>query len=230
MKFHHRWLVMSLFVGVMGVSSSAHAALYSRLGGAAVYDSDFNITWLADANYANTSGYIANGLNSWANAYTWATNLTVDGVSGWRLPTTVQPDATCSSQNAGTSWGDNCTGSELGHLFYTELHGVAGQSILTTHNSFYNLFTNVQNDAYWSATEAAPDPGFAWGLNFSSGFQYGYNEADTYYAWAVHSGDVAVVPLPAAVWLFGSGLLGLIGIARRQPTQANRGKSMNPQQ
>ncbi|MGB5717515.1 MAG: VPLPA-CTERM sorting domain-containing protein [Gammaproteobacteria bacterium] len=26
----------------------------------------------------------------------------------------------------------------------------------------------------------------------------------------------AVVPLPAAVWLFGSGLLGLIGIARRR--------------
>jgi hypothetical protein len=28
--------------------------------------------------------------------------------------------------------------------------------------------------------------------------------------------DVAVVPVPAAVWLFGSGLLGLVGIARRR--------------
>lgn len=28
--------------------------------------------------------------------------------------------------------------------------------------------------------------------------------------------DVAVVPVPAAVWLFGSGLLGLIGVARRK--------------
>ena len=28
--------------------------------------------------------------------------------------------------------------------------------------------------------------------------------------------DVTVVPIPAAVWLFGSGLLGLIGIARRK--------------
>ena len=26
----------------------------------------------------------------------------------------------------------------------------------------------------------------------------------------------AVVPVPAAVWLFGSGLLGLVGIARRK--------------
>jgi len=29
-----------------------------------------------------------------------------------------------------------------------------------------------------------------------------------------------VVPIPAAVWLFGSGLLGLIGIARRRITGA----------
>lgn len=29
-------------------------------------------------------------------------------------------------------------------------------------------------------------------------------------------GQVAVVPIPAAMWLFGSGLLGLVGIARRK--------------
>jgi hypothetical protein len=29
-------------------------------------------------------------------------------------------------------------------------------------------------------------------------------------------GEVAVVPVPAAVWLFGSGLLGLVGVARRK--------------
>ena len=35
----------------------------------------------------------------------------------------------------------------------------------------------------------------------------------------LRSGDVInspVVPVPAAVWLFGSGLLGLVGIARRK--------------
>jgi hypothetical protein len=30
--------------------------------------------------------------------------------------------------------------------------------------------------------------------------------------------DVTHVPIPAALWLFGSGLLGLIGIARRSKT------------
>jgi hypothetical protein len=28
--------------------------------------------------------------------------------------------------------------------------------------------------------------------------------------------EISQVPLPAAVWLFGSGLLGLVGIARRK--------------
>ena len=30
------------------------------------------------------------------------------------------------------------------------------------------------------------------------------------------NGNVAVVPVPAAVWLFGSGLLGFVGVARRK--------------
>ena len=34
--------------------------------------------------------------------------------------------------------------------------------------------------------------------------------------WVGSDGTVSVVPVPAAVWLFGSGLLGLIGVARRK--------------
>jgi len=30
--------------------------------------------------------------------------------------------------------------------------------------------------------------------------------------------DLSAVPVPAAVWLFGSGLLGLVGVARRRKT------------
>ena len=40
----------------------------------------------------------------------------------------------------------------------------------------------------------------------------GSQDADSTWMWA----KATVVPVPAAVWLFGSGLLGLIGIARRK--------------
>ncbi len=34
--------------------------------------------------------------------------------------------------------------------------------------------------------------------------------------WDDASLEVSAVPVPAAVWLFGSGLLGLVGVARRR--------------
>lgn len=109
----------------------------------------------------------------------------------------------------------------MGELFYNELGGVAVTSIATTHNGNYNLFSNIQSQPgayYWSATEYATNTNYAWGFNFGTGYQSGYGKTDTGYAWAVHAGDVgaSVVPLPAAAWLFGSGLLGLLGVARRK--------------
>jgi hypothetical protein len=50
-----------------------------------------------------------------------------------------------------------------------------------------------------------------------AGDQGFHNKSIEYYAWAVRSGDVvSAVPVPATVWLFGSGLIGLLGIARRK--------------
>lgn len=34
--------------------------------------------------------------------------------------------------------------------------------------------------------------------------------------WRQYNGTISQIPLPAAVWLFGSGLLGLVGMARRK--------------
>lgn len=43
-------------------------------------------------------------------------------------------------------------------------------------------------------------------------------KTNEYFAWAVRDGDVAVVPIPGAIWLFGTGLMGLAGTARRKMT------------
>ncbi len=57
----------------------------------------------------------------------------------------------------------------------------------------------------------------AWRFNFGGGSQgSGGKEDFDDFAWVVRSGDVSAVPVPAAVWLFGSGLIGLLGLARRK--------------
>ena len=49
------------------LSFNATAALYDR-GNGLIYDDVLDITWLQDANYAQTSGYDNDGKMSWADA------------------------------------------------------------------------------------------------------------------------------------------------------------------
>lgn len=203
--------------------TSAEAALVSRLGGQAIYDSSLNITWLADADLAmsNTFGVsgIVSGTMDWNTAQTWIGAMNTAnylGFNDWRLPTTLQPDASCSVQSGGVSSGNNCTGSEMGHLFYNDLGGVAGSDITSVHNnSTYSLFSNIQN-YYWSGTEYAPNTAGAWLFYFSNGSQNADYKTNNAYAWAVLPGDIAAVPVPGAVWLFVSGLSGLVAAGRRR--------------
>jgi len=48
---------------------------------------------------------------------------------------------------------------------------------------------------------------------------------NTRYAWAVRTGGPATVPLPASIWLVGSGLIGLIGRSRKRDKGAIDGSS-----
>jgi len=203
----------------LGLVSTADAALIGRLaatpGGTdyqAYYDDVANLTWLADANYAKTSGYDADGRMTWQAANDWAAGLTVGGISGWRLPDTLQPDTSCSGGAGGVSWGWNCTGSEMGDLYYNALGNV--QVSLSNTGPFSNVSSSIY---FWSATENASDAGTAWHFGMVTGGDLSYTGKSAYDgAWAVQSGDVSAVPVPAAVWLFGSGLLGLVGVARRK--------------
>ena len=192
-----KYFAAPALVAIFSISSIANAALVERLGGLAYYDDEADLTWLADAN--------ANGAMNWDNANAWAAGLDVAGVTGWRLP---DSDA-CSAYS--------CTGSEMGNLFYNVLGGSAVSPITTIHNANYDLFSNVQSGYYRSATENALNTELAWLFDMSNGYQLNYGgKVNSYYAWAVQTGDVSAVPVPAAVWLFGSGLIGLIGLAKRK--------------
>jgi len=222
--------------------SGAQGALVSVLGGQAVYDTDLNISWIGNANLAasNTFGLPANtllgtypgdtsgvdglinanltmnssfnGTMNWPGAMFWIDAMNAAnylGVNDWRLPTTTQPDPTCSIQTSDVppqGFGFGCTGSELGHLINVD--GISDSSP--------GPFTNVQPSAWWSGTEFAPNPAAAWRAGVGNGHQGAVGKVNLSFAWAVHPGNIGAVPIPAAVWLFGSGLIGLVGLVRHK--------------
>jgi hypothetical protein len=205
----------------------------------AYYDTVLDITWAANANI--------NGRVLWEDQLAWAADLTLGGVSGWRLPTVTPVDGntfdTAFSNNGTTDWGyaptttdgtdggwrnfSNTPVSEMGHMFYVTLGNRGFCTPDDADPSFcieqpdHGLsntgpFSDIQPIFYWSISEF--DSSKAWTFGFSTGGQDNDGKNNSGFAWAVRTGDVpaTVVPVPAAIWLFGSGLLGLIGIARRK--------------
>ena len=191
------------------ITMSANAALVSRLGGAAAYDDVLDITWTTNANI--------NGVASWDNQVAWADGFSLGGFDDWRLAsmsvaaglptgtTTSVIDCSSSSQTA-------CEDNELGYMYYYNLGGTGDQT--GNHTIGDVTLTDVQSN-YWSGTEFNSSD--AWRFRYSTGLQGTGNEDGGRYGWAVRAGD-SFVPIPAAVWLFGSGLLGLIGMALRKKT------------
>jgi hypothetical protein len=202
-----------ILLAALALPSAASASLINR-GGGLIYDTVLDITWLQDANYAQTSGFDADGLMTWANAVAWADQLVFGGFDDWRLPLTPQPDPSCDSQASFTGSPDQgsglgCTGSEMGHLFNVD--GISPGSP--------GPFTNVQLDDYWSGSEFAPVPSDAWIFSFNFSTQVALDKSFELFAWAVRPGDVVAqgVPEPGTAVLLGAalGLLGWRSRARR---------------
>lgn len=190
----------------------SEAALIPSLDGTLVYDTDLDITWLADADYARTSGATAGqpGLVfDWSEAMAWVAALEFAGQTGWRLPRTQVDDSGCANA-PGSATGLGCSGSEMGHLFYVELEGVAGERIDTHGNSLTALFSNLDGAGGWSETEVSGSSQ-AYLFRFNSGTQSVTSNTGTagLRSWAVHPGNItgaAPEPAPAlllALWLAG---------------------------
>lgn len=157
----------------------------------------------------------------------WAQNLVYGGYDDWRLPSAFNRDG------SGPCWAysgePHCTGSEFGHLYYSELGNSRGVG-----NS--GPFINMQNYSYWFSTEATPDQNLregyadnvAWEFAIHNSEQLAHNNKNNpdLYAWAVRDGDGAPitpsptptptsVPEPSTFLLLGSGLVGFAFLRKR---------------
>ncbi len=193
----------------------------------AYYDTVLNITWLADANYAKTSGYDADGKLNWDAAKAWAAGLNINGVTGWRLPN-IKPVAGgfhyVRSDDGSTDIGYNITSthSELAHLYYVTLGNKGYVDTTGALQAGYGLsntgpFSNVQASAYWSSEYYGPGTYEVWSFLTDRGYQYSSNMYNSYYAWAVRSGDVAAaVPESQSYALALAGLAVAVAVRRRR--------------
>lgn len=152
--------------------ANANAALVDN-GDGTITDTDRNLMWLMDANYAKTSGYDADGKMTWLQAMTWADNLVFASYDNWRLPSALNSDGT------GPCYDWNCMDSEMGHMYRIELGNSAWQ---TNAGPFVNMLGN----AFWSETPYTLNANEAWMYTANMfGWQSNWTKSDEFQAWAV---------------------------------------------
>jgi hypothetical protein len=228
-------------------SVPVNATLVQRAGGQAFYDTVLNITWLANANLAQSEnfgvvGIKEEGFMSLDTANEWVAGMNAAdylGLNTWRLPS-INP---INGSEYNLDWSENgstdrarnlsavgsayagSTASEMAHLYFNTLGNISSRDVygnLTTCGepapsgepaptclSNSGPFSGLTNQRYWSSTNPLGS-GEVLYFNFN-GYQNTVLPGDLVLggAWAVTEGD-ALVPIPAAVWLFASGL-GFLG-------------------
>jgi len=203
---------MRSLIFLLLLSFNATAALYDR-GNGLIYDNVLDITWLQDANYAQTSGYDADGRMDWDASITWAKHLEYGGYDDWRLPSAGNPPPP-------SFFPMPLSTGEMGHMFYNNLGNAAGFSIQNnvsftnaTYGGGAESFVNAQNSPYWLDEEYGlyEQINTSYVFQTQSGSYMFYPKHYNLYSWPVHDGDIgaSAVPLPASFWLFASGLISL---------------------
>ena len=215
---------------IIGTSSTVQAGLIDR-GNGMIYDDVLDITWLQDANYAQTSNHSqidTFGQMAWEDAEDWVQNLEYGGFTDWRLPdiTITSSDGKCTNTFSGGECGYNVdtSQSELAHMFYVNLGNLAfyredGSSRGPQYESVSFIdaltgekvsFFNLASEHHWSDESYIDDTtGNSWYFHFDNGLQSRKSNSSGAAAWAVRDGDVIAatrIPEPATLAIFCLGL------------------------
>jgi hypothetical protein len=164
--------------------------------GQTIHDAALNINWLANANLAATQTFgvksiHADGSMTYKTAVAWIAAMNAAdylGHDNWRLP---------DSQGSHLQ-GYYETAAEMGELYYTELGGQAGSTILLTHDSDEELFRNFQPYLYWSGTNVGVKTDSHKTFSFGNGYRSDNVDPNLMYvlpvfdgkAWGPVQGDI----------------------------------------
>lgn len=234
-------IISALTIAISGQAEAALTAISSN-GANLVYDSGNNTTWTADANLLltmetnqgfstvvnaieaanggvvhDTPNIYDNGTHTlttadfasfdgsatWYGAEAFANYLNTinyGGKNNWALPS--QPPIPSANAYYPTT-------GQFAQLFY-DAGGVARQPMPSS------LFAN-QSYTYWTGTEQTNYPTNVYSFQAYDGSENIFGKGEPMvYAWAVSTGNVSSIPVPAAVWLFGSALAGFGLFGRRK--------------
>ncbi|HBR49273.1 MAG TPA: hypothetical protein DEA71_04230 [Nitrospira sp.] len=148
------------------------------------------------ANDLSYEASLGRWVGSWWAATAWADSFTSQHgpqtVSDWRLPTTSEAQGLITQLN---QLGTGRVGTAPPFEFIPPFFWTSDQTSGTNVNFANMLSGTIANRTLFDAVAGRP----------------AYSNV-----LIVAPGNVAPVPLPAAVWLFGSGAAGLIGLTRRR--------------
>jgi hypothetical protein len=128
-------------------------------GGRTVHDNLLKVTWLLDANVGkseckNVPNVGAGGGMDWSTAWACLQQLNSGGGllghTTWQMPATPREDATCRARGQhGNSFGENCSGSAYGSLYYFAWKRHFGETVALEIGPTRNGFSNLQPTLYW---------------------------------------------------------------------------------
>jgi len=137
-------------------------------GGRTVHDDLLKVTWLLDANVGKSEckkvpGAGDGGGMNWNTAWACVAQLNSGkgllGHTNWQMPATPKNDSGCGGRGGHqNSFGENCSGSSYGSLFYITWKRHYGETVALETGPMKAGFRNLQPTLYWYGNKTKVDP------------------------------------------------------------------------